>query len=74
MPKQSKPKIHTQKYINYEVHFGPKPMKEREVFTTTDETKAAEVFKAKQLLRLYVDVFQVEVQTITTTTRLTTSE
>lgn len=45
-------------------------MKEREVFTTTDETKAAEVFKAKQLLRLYVDVFQVEVQTITTTTRL----
>lgn len=45
MPKQSKPKIHTQKYINYAVHFGPKPMKEREVFTTTDETKAAEVFK-----------------------------
>ena len=31
MPKQSKPKIHTEKYINYEVHFGPKPMKEREV-------------------------------------------
>lgn len=70
----SKSKVIVENYTQYEVHFGPKKMSLREVFTTSDEDKADEVFKQKQSTGLYVDVFKIEIQKATKTTRMTKPE